>query len=235
MAVRDLRPDEAKEGIEPFDVAAAEDVAADAIRAGWLWKRSENSWVGSWQRRWCVLAGYLMYYFESPSSREPKGILSLDGALMQLTNRFKADGKPPVLSIETRSGRQFYFYGKAHADTMGWLEMLPEASPDDGNGAAVAGNGDRARIEGDAVAIGGTTSEGEDKSLSIDEQEAMHLRLARESSLHDEQVRLLREASVGRELGGWGGPSVAGGEGGGSGVTSASDAAEYEAALTLAL
>lgn len=200
--MRNLRPDEAKEGIEPYDVAGAEDVAADAIRKGWLLKRSENSWVGSWQRRWCVLAGYLMYYFESPVSKEPKGILSLDGAMMQLTSRFKADGKPVALEIITKAGRHFYFYGSSPEETNAWLEMVPESAefPDGSDGARPAALGPLAA---------------EDEKAAMD-AEAAQIALAREASMHDEQERLLNAAATQKMLSGKGVPDSYQPEGGGA-------------------
>lgn len=67
-----LRKEEAREGIE----AVAKTVAAkdlNALRSGWLEKRSEQGLVSNWKRRHCVLADGLLYYFESPDSAKPQG------------------------------------------------------------------------------------------------------------------------------------------------------------------
>lgn len=44
---------------------------------GWLNKRGEMN--KSWQRRWFVLKGNLLFYFEKRTDKEPLGMIILEG------------------------------------------------------------------------------------------------------------------------------------------------------------
>lgn len=46
-------------------------------REGWLQKRGEIN--KSWQRRYFVLKGNLLFYFEKKGDREPLGVIILEG------------------------------------------------------------------------------------------------------------------------------------------------------------
>lgn len=46
-------------------------------REGWLLKRGEVN--KSWQRRYFVLKGNLLFYFEKKGDREPLGVIILEG------------------------------------------------------------------------------------------------------------------------------------------------------------
>lgn len=46
-------------------------------REGWLQKRGEVN--KSWQRRYFVLKGNLLFYFEKKGDREPLGVIILEG------------------------------------------------------------------------------------------------------------------------------------------------------------
>lgn len=46
-------------------------------REGWLLKRGEVN--KSWQRRYFVLKGNLLFYFEKKGEREPLGVIILEG------------------------------------------------------------------------------------------------------------------------------------------------------------
>lgn len=49
---------------------------------GWLNKRGEVN--KSWQKRWFVLKGNLLFYFERRSDREPLGVVILEGCTVEL-------------------------------------------------------------------------------------------------------------------------------------------------------
>lgn len=52
----------------PIQLNATEGLFAQAERKGWLLKQGSNS-VGTWQKRWFVLAGNCIYYFSKPEVR----------------------------------------------------------------------------------------------------------------------------------------------------------------------
>lgn len=46
-------------------------------REGWLQKRGEIN--KGFQKRWFVLKGNLLFYFEKPGEKEPLGVIVLEG------------------------------------------------------------------------------------------------------------------------------------------------------------
>ncbi|XP_067834025.1 sesquipedalian-1-like [Heptranchias perlo] len=53
-----------------------------ADREGFLWKKGGHN--PSYQRRWFVLRGNLLFYFERPGDRAPLGLVVLEGCSVQL-------------------------------------------------------------------------------------------------------------------------------------------------------
>ncbi|KAL3068458.1 hypothetical protein niasHT_030749 [Heterodera trifolii] len=54
-------------------------------KQGWLEK--QGSRYKTWNRRWFLLANRCLYYFESPSSREPKGIIPLENIRVRVLDQ----------------------------------------------------------------------------------------------------------------------------------------------------
>uniref|UniRef100_A0A3B1ISP0 Si:ch211-193c2.2 n=1 Tax=Astyanax mexicanus TaxID=7994 RepID=A0A3B1ISP0_ASTMX len=46
-------------------------------KTGFLWKKGERN--PSYHRRWCVLKGNMLFYFEERESREPVGVIVMEG------------------------------------------------------------------------------------------------------------------------------------------------------------
>ena len=53
-----------------------------ADKEGWLWKRGEVN--KGFQKRYFVLKGNLLFYFEKPNDREPVGVIILEGCTIEL-------------------------------------------------------------------------------------------------------------------------------------------------------
>lgn len=51
-------------------------------REGWLQKRGEVN--KSWQRRYFVLKGNLLFYFDKKGDKEPVGVIILEGCTIEL-------------------------------------------------------------------------------------------------------------------------------------------------------
>ena len=56
--------------------------ATPSDREGWLYKRGEVN--KSFQRRWFVLKGNLLFYFEKQGDKEPIGVIILEGCTIEL-------------------------------------------------------------------------------------------------------------------------------------------------------
>uniref|UniRef100_A0A914GSC5 Cytohesin-1 n=1 Tax=Globodera rostochiensis TaxID=31243 RepID=A0A914GSC5_GLORO len=67
-----------------------------AEKQGWLQKQGNR--YKTWNRRWFVLANRCLYYFEFPSSREPKGIIPLESIRVR------------VLGQEIETGRRSHAF-----------------------------------------------------------------------------------------------------------------------------
>ena len=72
---RRLRKDEVKEGVSADAVKSAESLQHDVATAigGYLQKRSDNGLFKSWKKRWVMLTGGYLYYFEVEDSANPQG------------------------------------------------------------------------------------------------------------------------------------------------------------------
>ena len=51
-------------------------------KEGWLWKKGEVN--KSFQKRWFVLKGNLLFYFEKQTDKEPIGVIILEGCIIEL-------------------------------------------------------------------------------------------------------------------------------------------------------
>uniref|UniRef100_A0A8D0BV83 PH domain containing endocytic trafficking adaptor 1 n=1 Tax=Salvator merianae TaxID=96440 RepID=A0A8D0BV83_SALMN len=70
-----------------------------ADHAGFLHKKGERN--TAYHRRWFVLKGNLLFYFEDREGRDPVGVIILEGCTVELSVFF-TDGKCPKASTSTR-------------------------------------------------------------------------------------------------------------------------------------
>nr|CAD2188883.1 unnamed protein product [Meloidogyne enterolobii] len=73
-----------------------------AEKQGWLHKQGSNHWT--WNQRWFVLSNKCLYYFEFPNSREPKGIIPLEGICVRMVgykdvDSFSSSKKPHTFEL----------------------------------------------------------------------------------------------------------------------------------------
>jgi len=103
--------------------------SAPCDREGELLKRGEVN--KSFQRRWFVLRGNLLFYFEKKSDKEPLGVIVLEGCTIELAEDekdvyafkvvFHGDGKP---------GRVYVFGTSSQEDMEAWMRLLACSSYD---------------------------------------------------------------------------------------------------------
>jgi len=104
--------------------------SAPADREGWLLKRGEVN--RSYQRRWCVLRGNLLFYSVQPGDKDPLGVIILEGCTVELAEEetevyafkivFHGDGK--VL------GRTYTLGTQTQEDLEAWMKLVACASFD---------------------------------------------------------------------------------------------------------
>lgn len=90
-------------------------------------KRGDNN--RTFQRRWCVLKGNLLYYYERQSDREPLGSLVLEGCRVEL-----ADDEDQLFAFKIvfagPNARQYIFGTDSQLEMESWIKCLSTASLD---------------------------------------------------------------------------------------------------------
>jgi len=98
-------------------------------REGWLYKRGEVN--KSFQRRWFVLKGNLLFYFEKQGDKEPIGVIILEGCTIEL-----AEEETEVFAFKVmfhsggRPGRVYTLGSQTQDDMEAWMKLLACSSYD---------------------------------------------------------------------------------------------------------
>ncbi|XP_026329358.1 sesquipedalian-1 [Hyposmocoma kahamanoa] len=94
-------------------------------REGLLELRGE---VGkSYQKRWFVLKGNLLFYFEKNGDKEPVGVIILEGCTIELTEEEAYSFK---IVFQCEGGRTYYLCTNSQASMEAWMKALACASYD---------------------------------------------------------------------------------------------------------
>ncbi|XP_055541610.1 sesquipedalian-1 [Wyeomyia smithii] len=93
---------------------------------GWLNKRGEIN--KSWQRRWFVLKGNLLFYFERKGDREPLGMIILEGCTVELAE----EGEQYCFQIifHGPNNRTYYLSTESQGNMEQWMKALTCAGYD---------------------------------------------------------------------------------------------------------
>ncbi|XP_058442987.1 sesquipedalian-1 [Malaya genurostris] len=93
---------------------------------GWLNKRGEIN--KSWQRRWFVLKGNLLFYFERKGEREPLGMIILEGCTVELAE----EGEQYCFQIifHGPNNRTYYLSTESQGNMEQWMKALTCAGYD---------------------------------------------------------------------------------------------------------
>ncbi|XP_041977000.1 sesquipedalian-1 [Aricia agestis] len=111
--------------INEKNLSAFASSATPVDREGWLDMRSE---VGkSYQRRWFMLKGNLLFYFDKQGEKEPVGVIILEGCTIELTEEESYSFK---IVFQCEGGRTFYLCTNSQASMEAWMKALACASYD---------------------------------------------------------------------------------------------------------
>ncbi|XP_053691241.1 sesquipedalian-1 [Sabethes cyaneus] len=93
---------------------------------GWLNKRGEIN--KSWQRRWFVLKGNLLFYFERKGDREPLGMIILEGCTVELAE----EGEQYCFQVifHGPNNRTYYLSTESQVNMEQWMKALTCAGYD---------------------------------------------------------------------------------------------------------
>ncbi|XP_014816968.1 PREDICTED: sesquipedalian-1 [Calidris pugnax] len=98
-----------------------------ADNAGFLYKRGERH--TAYHRRWFVLKGNMLFYFEERESREPVGVIVLEGCTVEL-----CDSAEELFAFAIRFGgnksRTYVLAAESQAAMESWVKSLSRASFD---------------------------------------------------------------------------------------------------------
>lgn len=93
---------------------------------GWLNKRGEIN--KSWQKRWFVLKGNLLFYFERKGDREPLGMIILEGCTVELAE----EGEQYCFQVifHGPNNRTYYLSTESQSNMEQWMKALTCAGYD---------------------------------------------------------------------------------------------------------
>lgn len=93
----------------------------DPVKFGFLLKRS--AWLRRWEKRWVVLHGSFLYYFENnhQASKASQDV-ELDGCKVIAAGEFT--GKPNTFAVLHQNRRDFYFQAESEQEQKEWLSAI---------------------------------------------------------------------------------------------------------------
>ncbi|XP_075390449.1 sesquipedalian-1 [Tenrec ecaudatus] len=99
---------------------------APADNAGFLYKKGGRH--ATYHRRWFVLRGNMLFYFEEPGSREPVGVIVLEGCTVELADA--AEEFAFAVRFAGARARTYVLAAESQAALEGWVKALSRASFD---------------------------------------------------------------------------------------------------------
>uniref|UniRef100_A0A182PVZ6 PH domain-containing protein n=1 Tax=Anopheles epiroticus TaxID=199890 RepID=A0A182PVZ6_9DIPT len=93
---------------------------------GWLNKRGELN--KSWQRRWFVLKGNLLFYFEKRTDKEPLGMIILEGCTVELAE--ESEQYCFQIIFHGPNNRTYYLSTESQSNMEQWMKALTCAGYD---------------------------------------------------------------------------------------------------------
>ncbi|XP_033255841.1 sesquipedalian-1 [Orcinus orca] len=99
---------------------------APADNAGFLYKKGGRH--AAYHRRWFVLRGNMLFYFEDAASREPVGIIILEGCTVELVEA--AEEFAFAVRFAGARARTYVLAAESQAAMEGWVKALSRASFD---------------------------------------------------------------------------------------------------------
>ncbi|NWH62717.1 SESQ1 protein, partial [Geococcyx californianus] len=97
-----------------------------ADNAGFLYKRGERH--TAYHRRWFVLKGNMLFYFEERESREPVGVIVLEGCTVELCE--SAEAFAFAIRFSGAKSRTYVLAAESQAAMESWVKSLSRASFD---------------------------------------------------------------------------------------------------------
>jgi len=94
-----------------------------AEKEGFLKKQGDH--YRTWKKRWFVLKGRQLYYFETPKDSEPKGVIDLEPNSIVRDEQANDKKHRKMFSVST-ARRIFYIYSKTEDDMRAWMDAVQQ-------------------------------------------------------------------------------------------------------------
>uniref|UniRef100_A0A3Q2ZCN5 Sesquipedalian n=1 Tax=Kryptolebias marmoratus TaxID=37003 RepID=A0A3Q2ZCN5_KRYMA len=95
-------------------------------KTGFLFKKGERN--TAYHRRWFILKGNMLFYFEERDSREPIGVIVLEGCTVELCE--SAEEFAFAIKFDCAKARVYKMAAENHAAMESWVKALSRASFD---------------------------------------------------------------------------------------------------------
>lgn len=95
-------------------------------KTGFLFKKGERN--TAYHRRWFILKGNMLFYFEERDSREPIGVIVLEGCTVELCE--SAEEFAFAIKFDFAKARVYKMAAENHAAMESWVKALSRASFD---------------------------------------------------------------------------------------------------------
>lgn len=99
---------------------------APADKEGYLLKRGEYN--KGYQRRWFVLKGNLLFYYDKRHDKDPIGVVILEGCTIELSE--DTDGFVFQIKFSGSGNRTYIIAADSQEDMEAWMKVLSRASYD---------------------------------------------------------------------------------------------------------
>lgn len=96
-------------------------------KTGFLFKKGERN--TAYHRRWCILKGNMLFYFEERESREPIGVIVLEGCTVELCES-ESEEFAFAIKFDCAKARVYKMAAENQAAMESWVKALSRASFD---------------------------------------------------------------------------------------------------------
>jgi hypothetical protein len=95
-----------------------------ASKSGWL-QQQEGRLMKSWRKKWYVLNGTSLYYFESPKDQKPKGRIEMGGdCIVQKADEYIGGAILYTFGLFHPGGKIFFLQAESVKDREDWISAL---------------------------------------------------------------------------------------------------------------
>jgi len=101
---------------------------SQTTKEGWLYKKGEVN--KNFQKRWFVLKGNLLFYFDKPADREPNGVIILEGYTVELADAQTDSFTFQILFKGVSSARKYILQAESQHVMELWMKAITCAGYD---------------------------------------------------------------------------------------------------------